>query len=189
MDKPIKSSYQAGNWKLAPKDRKIVLNVAMVVAWLALGLGLFAGYAFYYTLRDSLESPDWPSVKGIVTESSLRMTTNRSGHREARIEYRYEVSGILHSNGRVAAKLSGESAGAILSRYPKGAEVTVYYHPGDPGRSLLEPGFDKQKAIPGIAFVVVLEAIVLAAIWACWYLYRAARDATFDGTHYVVFSR
>jgi hypothetical protein len=56
------------------------------------------------------------------------------------VEYEYTVGGKKYRCSRidVGEMISGSELETVLSRYPIGAEVTVYYDPADPSKALLE---------------------------------------------------
>jgi Protein of unknown function (DUF3592) len=75
------------------------------------------------------------------------------------VAYAFEVCGKKYRGERISV---GEVAGnctieTTLARYPVGKDVTVFYDPNDPSRSVLErdlpPGFWKGMFIAGVVFV------------------------------------
>jgi hypothetical protein len=94
----------------------------------------------------------WPAVMGAVvssevsTEASWDSTSNSEAMRiRPAVVYAYEVNGRRYTNNQLRASDSFYSAGmlpgsaqAVVSRYPAGAPVTVYYNPLNPQESVLE---------------------------------------------------
>ncbi len=115
-------------------------------------------------------SASWPSVAGTVVSSQVKKSTSsrgtgrkrrRSTSHSASIVYEYTVDSRKHTAKRVsfgATSSSASSAREIVSRYPKGKAVTVYYDPADPERAVLEPGTSGGTYIPlgvGVVFAAI----------------------------------
>ncbi len=109
--------------------------------------------------------------------------------RSPRIRYTYTVNGQTYENERVHAKLSAESCETVLSKYPKGKSVDVYYNPETPAKSLLEPGFSSQRALPGILFLAVIQILLISLGCAVLWLRKQVCQSSFDGELYIVFPR
>ena len=92
----------------------------------------------------SLRSRDWPTVPGVITESSVSEYQSRGQpHKRWTITYRYGVAGRTYRGDVVSyARLfrSDEEAAAEVQRYPEGSAVAVHYDPKDPGMAALESG-------------------------------------------------
>jgi hypothetical protein len=97
-------------------------------------------------LQYASSSKSWPTVQGVITRSDIDVW-NREGktHYQPDIAYTYSVDGKKYSSSKINA---GEppmdnnvnSAKKIQAKYPAGKEVTVWYDPGLPESSALEPG-------------------------------------------------
>ena len=88
----------------------------------------------------------WQKTKGHVTESEWEyghhLLTGKPKPRRARIVYRYSVDSREFESRQVELLESYSLAdyGEHLRRYPQGSQVTVYYQPGNPANSALQPG-------------------------------------------------
>jgi len=100
-------------------------------------------------LATAKESANWPYVQGkvISSEMEVRKETDDDGTSvtySAEVMFEYEVAGVLYSANRVSfGQYSSGAPGLarkILSRYPAGKVVNVYYKPDAPEVSVLEPG-------------------------------------------------
>jgi len=132
----------------------IVFGLALAAA------GLVVGIVGINELTGADASASWPSVKGRVIVSQVKRgissrgagrNRRRSTSHTARIVYDYAVSGRKHIARRVsfgATSAKASAARAMVRRYPKGAEVTVYYDPDDPDRAVLEPGTSSGTYLP-----------------------------------------
>lgn len=118
-------------------------------------------------------SVDWPNTQGEIVESSVdrRRSSGNDGSSttyHAEILYEFSVDGTLFNGSRVAYGDYGSSnpshARRIVNNYPKGKSVTVYYMPGNPEESLLEPGV-KAKAwfVPGFGLIFFIAGSLMAA--------------------------
>ena len=88
----------------------------------------------------------WPTTNGTILSSSLQWRSGAHGtqSQEAVVIYQYQVSGQIYQGRTVRAgeqfltvRVPGQ-AQAIVSRYPAGAQVTVYYNPANPSDAALE---------------------------------------------------
>jgi hypothetical protein len=115
-------------------------------------------------------STHWPTVQGKVIFASMRTDSggdNTTYH--ADIQYDFCVDGVTFTGKRVAYGDYGSSdtqhAERVLSRYPVGTKVAVYYMPDRPEECLLEPGLRFQSlSIMGFGllfFAVGYRAIVI----------------------------
>ena len=85
----------------------------------------------------------WPSVKGLVTTSVVRLSGGKNRVYRAKIKYTYSVAGHEFTGRRYA--LGGEldtsnsgRAEARCAKYPEGSEPEVYYDPSNPKDACLE---------------------------------------------------
>lgn len=127
-------------------------------------VGAWVAYLGSVELMRAKESIDWPSVNGEVTVSRISMGSGSDGKGSvygADVRYTYAVDGERYEGSRVAYgdhQEMGRSYGeTLVSRYPEGAMVTVFYMPGDPSESLLEPGQNKDSVFKlgfGVAFLL-----------------------------------
>lgn len=98
------------------------------------------------TLQNAKESVEWPTVKGVVTESKVSSHSgDGSTTYSANIIYRYSVNNTLIHSERVwfgdnYSTSNRSMFTKIVQKYPVGKEVTVYYKPDDEFISVLEPG-------------------------------------------------
>lgn len=111
-------------------------------------------------------SASWPTVAGAVVSSKVTSETSRSGNSssttyKAKVEFRYQVDGAAYQNDvlRIGQISMGWKSGAQadVRQHPPGPD-TVYYHPGDPSNSVLEPGLYwglSLKPVVGCLFFVV----------------------------------
>jgi len=98
---------------------------------------------------------DWPSVSGTIVSSGIRETTEwkRKGIKTGRdrtlylpnVLYNYEVQGNKYRSYRVFFEGAEDyfdpgNAREIVSRYPSGKKVSVYYNPENPQFAVLETG-------------------------------------------------
>lgn len=156
----------------------------MIFALTFLLIGLVASLFGLQGLLKAQASKKWPSTPGEITVSEIdkklrngetpvsdieyeasswrrRRTLDRRYTHFARVHYNYKVNETSYEGKRIAFGSVGTSnprdAQRILARYPKGQIVKVYYQPGKPNESLLEPG------IKGSAFLLpILGGLFMA---------------------------
>jgi hypothetical protein len=115
----------------------------------------------------------WPTSAGQVCSTHIQEKHEEviSAERErARvgyipvIEYKYTVDGKDHDSttrSSIDKQYSRLIAQKIIDRYPIGKSITVYYKPGNPDESVLEPGAGLSGLIFILGGLVVLTAGVL----------------------------
>ena len=110
-----------------------------------------------------------------MLESSVERQFSRDKNRRAestyyaRLVYEFSVDGTTFTGDRVAygdlVSNDPSHAQGVVSRYPQGKPVTVYYMPGNPEECLLEPGLQGQAwLLPGLGLVFFVAGIWLAII-------------------------
>ena len=124
-----------------------------------LGYCLWAGF-------EGIKAMRWPRVKGRITSATIQESPGRWRTWEPKVTYAYEVTGSPHTGSRIwfgdGGSYSLTLAEATIDRYPLGRYVTVFYHPVDPSRSVLEPGVRGPLLVSvGAATLVVLVGLGL----------------------------
>ena len=125
---------------------------------------------------EGLESTKWPSVPGVMTESSVSKTSDSQGNQNENliVEYKYAVAGKALQGDRVSIGNTGEAANDIVARYPKGKAVQVFYDPRHPAASVLEPGAEGAEIWAGISIICLLLAIIFLLV-AAWRKFKKPR--------------
>ena len=121
----------------------VLVFMGLIFTGIGVGVGWFIGWP---TLQDAKASESWPSVKGKVIESELvrsRNKDNKSSY-SADVIYEFTVDGEEFEGDNVWFGQYGSSNRSemqkIVTEYPVGKEVDVYYKPDDPNESVLQPG-------------------------------------------------
>jgi len=118
-------------------------------------------------------SLDWPNTQGIVLKSSVGSHTKsgtngvRSTTYHAEILYRFSVDGKIFKGDTIASGDFGSNdqahARRVVTNYPKGKSITVYYMAENPKECLLEPGLKLQAWFtPGLGLVFLLVGSLMA---------------------------
>jgi hypothetical protein len=136
------------------------LGVSLIFILIGLGL-VFWGWNILHNARASAA---WPTSAGRITESTLDHSTDAEGSDSysPKITYTYSVNNLFYDSGTIKfgenSYSSQRKAQEILSHYPVGQSVTVYYEPDNPGKAVLEPGVSAGSYIVlaiGIFFVLI----------------------------------
>ncbi len=165
-------------------------SVRSILSWIFTGVGAVLAVAGVATLFAALQhlweaarSRRWPSVPGRIVSSDVTDVSRKVevGDElqklvpEHRVEIRYEftLKGVLFSGidvGEAPEQSTDERwAQARAAKYPKGAEVQVFYSPKDPTRSVLEPGLRAASWIPVlVALALVVTGIAMVLISRLW---------------------
>jgi hypothetical protein len=116
--------------------------------------------------RLSHESPAWPRVRGEIVDTRLVWSSSpRAGKSYwPTIHYRYSVGAIRFLGDRVSFRPSYNRSEAedAVSRFPARSTPAVWYRPGDPARSVLEP--DTWRA--GRATILLVPITVATSLLA-----------------------
>ncbi len=107
------------------------------------GVGLMVWGAI--VLRNASLSSNWPAVQGEIVRSFVREDHDEDGTTyHAEISYTYVANDQRYTAVTVNFGQYGSSntshAQEIVSRYPLGKKVMVYYDPEKPETAVLEPG-------------------------------------------------
>lgn len=90
------------------------------------------------------QSLAWPSTTGVVAHSSVSPPSAAADETTwaASVAYQYQVKGKSYSSTNISlADVSTSSenrARAIAERYPRNAQVVVFYNPANPSEAVLE---------------------------------------------------
>lgn len=134
----------------------VIAGVALTILW---GIP---------TARNAMQSQKWSSTDGQITTS--RVSENQSSSDDnltytAKIAYEYTVNDTKYIGSTVAFGDYGSSdpahAGNIVSRYPVGKSVKVYYNPDDSQTSVLEPGA-RWSSFMGLIIGIIFSLVGVA---------------------------
>jgi hypothetical protein len=115
---------------------------------LVIGIPLYLALLYFQILdfKHAIDSRSWHAVDGIISTSEAEKTTTSYGeHDTPKIKYRYTVQGQPHENDKVAfglfrGMLTWGHTEKLLTHYPSGKAVKVFYCPESPGLSCLQTG-------------------------------------------------
>ena len=154
--------FSVGGFMGASKEK-----LAGAVIFIAMGvvIALFA----YTTYKTSVQSKTWPMVNGSIIKSEIEQHTSTTGEgadkkttvqEYAKIAYQYSVAGQRYESNKISFSLPSGNAKQLVSRYPKGKLVPVYYNPAKPKQAVLVPGSSGLNYVPYIfAGVFVLLGV------------------------------
>jgi hypothetical protein len=135
------------------------------------GGGIYLIIASRKTRAQAEASQNWPAAAGSVLRSEVGESTSTDSDGDTSttyhpvVEYTYQVGGQSFTGRRITfGPVTGNSnprkAQEVLSRYPSGGAVQVYYNPQKPDEAVLE------KRASGTNVMLIL-GIVFLAITAC----------------------
>ena len=127
--------------QMTPRQALLIMPIFAVVG---IALTIFWGIP---TARNAMESKNWSLAEGRITISDVseNYDSNDGGITyTAKVAYEYTVNGVPYAGGTVTFGDYGSSdpahASGIVSRYPVGKTVQVYYDQENPKTSVLEAG-------------------------------------------------
>jgi hypothetical protein len=142
-----------------PRQGRWFLGLFIVVGAVLICVG------FWNVVR-SVRSEFWPTAEGVILSAKMESHRGQKGGTtySASMGYDYVVAGSHYDGSRFAIgamSASGQYAQGILDRYPVGKKVQVYYSPGDPQDSVLEPGIHGGTGICfGVGIVFMLAGMM-----------------------------
>lgn len=153
-----------------------------LLLWFALAINAVILLAAIVKWREVVVASKWPATTGriVASEAEARRVARFSSGEDrvktdevrnfAAITYAFNVGKARFHGNRIGI---GEDPGNVgiaetLKRYPKGAEVTIYYDPANPGNCVLErdppsKSFFRSLFGGGIAAAIVIVAMLAGA--------------------------
>ena len=150
----------------------IMIGVLFVLIFGIIGVAMLI--KSFQDKKKADESQNWSSTEGKITESYIRrdMGVNGDGIMQIlyypEVRYEYEFMGIEYTGQQISF---GANTGysyqkktqAILSKYPLGANITVYYNPNAPEDAVLE------RRVGGkVALIIGILFSLIAICTACF---------------------
>jgi hypothetical protein len=153
------------------------MNSSRLFAFAFVGLGLWCLVLGSSKAMEGLRARSWPTAPGRVVISRVEEMRTSQEIRIARLclrlDYLYLVRDEAYEGHRVNVGWScfgsENRVRELANRYNAGREISVYYDPANPHRSLLEPGLEWS-----VFFLWGLAAVTLSA---CWPLIRRRRSS------------
>lgn len=153
-----------------------------LLLWFALAIDAVILLAAIVKWRAVTAASKWPAATGRIVESQAEarriskssigddLIENSEVRNFAAVRYAFNVGRAKYQGNRIGF---GENAGNVgiaetLKRYPKGAEVTVYYDPANPRNCVLDrdppsDSFFRSMFGYGLAAGAIIVAMLLAA--------------------------
>jgi hypothetical protein len=177
------SRRSGGERELTPNEARFRFVLSKVAPWPVLLFGAYVLYSGAAWIDLAIESESWQVAEGVVQKSYVgsRLSTTSSPS-SMPIQNRYTSTSVLHgpvinyqflvngqsySGNRFSFAPKSESsdpayAEAIVKQYSKGAVIKVYYRPGDPSYSVIQPGMAEGSwFLPGFGIVTILIGILM----------------------------
>ena len=151
------------------KGKGCLATISSMGIFLLVGVGL--SIWGWNILQNARASASWPTADGIVTRSEVTFSTDAEGgdSYQPKVTYKYEANNLSYENDTIKfgenSYGSNRKADEIAGNYPVGKNVTVYYDPERPERSVLEPGVTGGSyLVLGIGAFFILLTMILAPI-------------------------
>ena len=148
-----------------------ILTIAVIVFVLFLLNAIFLGVIFF--MRRMATVSQWPSTMGTVNASYLERRSSSDGSTNYPVvQYSYQVAGQAYQSTKLAPgpEVGGTGAGKVVSRYPVGAQVMVFYNPQDPSDAVLERKAPAQWLMWFL--LVTFDCALCAVIPLLWWTMR-----------------
>ena len=148
---------------------------ARVIAQIAGGVILLGVVALVVARFKYAQVANWPKASGRILRSEpgfeLRQrfkTEQPRNERVAKIAYEFEAKGKTWRSKNIlnSGHPPEDQVERLLADYPKGAAVSVFYNPSDPGKSALEIDHPpKDLALGCLAATGMIIAMAAIGIW------------------------
>ena len=154
------------------------MSIQKAAAAIFIVVGTVLLVVFGHQAIQAVRSSSWPTVEGMVTESTVVQSTGRRNRKTniPTITYRYSVDGIEHVGTRLffgsqypeswttGAKWT-TSTKEYIARYPLGTLLRVHYDPEDAATSVIEAGLKSAIVLPvAVSIVMFGGGIVLGVV-------------------------
>ncbi|HLJ90231.1 MAG TPA: DUF3592 domain-containing protein [Candidatus Angelobacter sp.] len=134
---------------------------------------LISGIAVLAYRRDQAALA-WPTARGKVLASSVKEVSGDSITYKPDIQYEYNVNRSRHSAKvwRFGAPLSSSKSKIeeIVSQYPVGKDIEVFFNPQDPTDAILEPGETKWRGKCVVGLLMAFIGMGVACVGISIYL-------------------
>ncbi len=176
-----KADRFSGNWPWSLITRVELTGADIFSAVLMLLVGIGSVITGFMESGYALESVNWPHTRGVITESYVKEhrddDTSSVKYRPV-IEYEYTVKGKTYTNDTINYDndYRGRSwAGRAVKKYPVEHYVKVFYKPGRPGVSVLEPGIYRSTYYPVyIGYGMIIFSLVFTLFRSAWSVFRGS---------------
>lgn len=150
-------------------NNEALLTVGIVGCVFMLMNAIFLGI-LVSTQRKMKAVQSWSSTLGTVTNSYLERRRSSKGGSTSypAVHYSYQVSGQAYQGRKIAPgmEVGGSGAGSVMSRYPVGAQVMVFYDPEKPSDAVLERKAHAQWVLWLVLVIMDAMLCFMAAIFA-----------------------
>jgi hypothetical protein len=155
-----------------------ILLCALAIILIFGGIGVFLVISSLRNQKKAEVSKSWPGTAGTILRTEVKQsqgTADEQGVSQTSyypfVEYDYFAGGQSYRSDKIAFGArrtynSQSEAASILSKYPEGGQVQVYYNPANPSEAVLErkPAAGRSGLIVGIVFLVLSLCIGCAAV-------------------------
>jgi hypothetical protein len=150
-------------------NNEALLTVGIVGCIFMLMNAIFLGI-LVSTQRKMKAVQGWSSTLGTVTNSYLERRRSSKGGSTSYpvVHYSYQVNGEGHLGRKIAPgmEVGGSGAGSVVSRYPIGAQVMVFYDPENPSDAVLERKASAQWVLWLVLVIMDMMLCGMAAAFA-----------------------
>jgi hypothetical protein len=127
----------------------------------------------YRGCRVGLASRYWPSVRGIIKESSVEEVPDSDGciTYRPKIVYAYRVEDREYESKTWSFRSTScrkKEVSNIVDRYVPGSEVDIYYDPENPSQAVLERGITPRDYVIGFVIVGIIFLVAIGACFVPW---------------------
>jgi len=120
---------------------EFIITVGVVGLFFFVFNMIFLAIIFFMRRRMAAVS-QWPSTMGTVNTSYLERRSSSEGGSTNYpvVQYSYQIGGQSYQGMKIAPgpEVGGTGAGKVVTRYPAGAQVMVFYNPQNPSDAVLE---------------------------------------------------
>ena len=154
-------------------DATFLLTAGIILFVLFILNAIFLGIIFFMRRRMAVVS-QWPSTMGTVTMSTIDWRSDSEGGSTAYpvVQYSYQVNGQTYQSAKRAPgpEVGGTGAQRVVSKYPAGAQVMVFYNPQNPSDAVLETKAPAQWLM--WVLLIVFDCVLCGVLPILWFSMR-----------------
>ena len=150
-------------------NTELLITIVIIGFVLLILNAVFLGILFFMRRRMATVS-QWPSTMGTVIASYLERRSSSDGSTNYPVvQYSYQVGGRTYQSSKLAPgpEVGGTGAGKVVTRYPAGAQVMVFYDPNNPAEAVLERKAPAQWLF--ILLLVIFDCSLCGVIPILWF--------------------
>jgi hypothetical protein len=136
---------------------------------------IIVDFGFGFSMWRQYKSGEYIQASGVILRSYTNGWTGHHGHNDAIIRFTYKANGesFESSRYRYLIDYSFENAASLVSRFPIGTKVSVYFNPANPSDAVLSPGLARSDVLGTMPIMLLIGHFFVTVIWLyAWFAHK-----------------